>query len=206
MFIPQVQPEDVIAVLQDYDHHAKIYAPEVSSSKVLDKQGMRYHVVKETLSRNVITVGLRIEGIIDWSGDEQEGFSSHSTTTHVTEFEHAGTPRARERSPDQAKGWMWATDSWWHVTPNKEGACVTYETIALTRDVPWGWGWFLRGIIERFPAKTLTDMLDRTRCEVLSRKDSNITDKFNSTRTLPDKVPSKDVGWKSSRNELTGTE
>src|SRR5690242_1739520 len=32
MFIANVRPEDVTAVLQDYDHHAEIYAPEVSFS------------------------------------------------------------------------------------------------------------------------------------------------------------------------------
>ena len=163
MFIPHLRPEDVIAVLQDYDHHADIYAPEVSSSKLLDKQGGRYHVLHESLIRSVITVRLRIESVIDWSGDGQHGFASHSASIRVSEFDHAGTQRERVRTPDQAKGWMWATNSWWHVTPKADGASVTYETIVLTRDAPWGWGWLLRGMIERFPARTLTTMLDRTR-------------------------------------------
>jgi hypothetical protein len=169
MFIRQVRPQDVVAVLQDYDHHARIYAPDVSFSKLLDKEGQRYHVLHETLSRNLITVGLRIESVVDWSGNEQHGFRSHSTTTRVTEFEHAGTSRARERSPNQAKGWMWAEDSWWHVTPEAGGTCITYETLALTRDIPWGLGWILRPIAEQFPAETVTRMLQRTRAAVQSR-------------------------------------
>jgi hypothetical protein len=197
MFIPHVRPEDVVAVLQDYDHHAEIYAPDVSSSKLVDKQGSRYRVLHETLSRNLITVGLRIDSVVDWFGDGQHGFSSHSTTIRVSEFEHAGTPRARERSPDQAKGWMWATDSWWHVTPKAEGACVTYEMIALTRDIPWGWGWLLRGIVERFPAKTLTDMLDRTRNAVLSRRNGSITVEASPAVTFSESAQTKAAGPKN---------
>jgi hypothetical protein len=173
LFIAHVRPQDVVAVLQDYDHHARIYAPDVRVSKLLDRQGGRYHVLHETLSRSLIMVGLKIESIVDWSAYDQDEFSSHSMTMRVTEFEHAGTPGARERTPEQAKGWMWSEDSWWRVTRQADGACVTYETIALTRDIPWGWGWLLRGIIERFPANTLTDMLQRTRYEVLSRKHLN---------------------------------
>ena len=181
MLIPNVRAQDVVTLLQDYDHHAEIYGPEVRSSKLLDKQGARYHVLHESLSRNLITVGLKIESVIEWSGDEQAGFSSHSHTVRVTEFEHAGTPRARERTPNQAKGWMWSEDSWWHVISEADGACVTYETIALTRDIPWGWGWLVRSTIERFPAKTLSDMLDRTRYAVLSRFCRQDHDAFPTT-------------------------
>lgn len=197
MFIAHVRPDDVIAVLQDYDHHADIYAPDVSSSKLLDKQGSRYHVLHETLSRSLITVGLKIDSVVDWSADGQHGFSSHSAAIHVSEFEHAGTPRARERSPEQAKGWLWANDSWWHVTPKVDGTCVTYETIALTRDIPWGWGWLLRGIVERFPAKTLTEMLDRTRSAVLSRKDTSITVEAIPAVASPEKAQTRDGGLKN---------
>jgi hypothetical protein len=170
MLIPHVRPEDVVAVLRDYDHHAQIYGPEVRSSKLLDKQGERYHVLHETLSRNIIAIGLKIESVVDWSRDGQDGFSSHSTTTRVTELERAGTPRARERTPSQAKGWMWAEDSWWRISPKADGACVTYETVALTRDIPWGLGWLLHPIVDRFPADTMTNMLVRTRTAVESRE------------------------------------
>jgi hypothetical protein len=49
MFIADVRLEDVTAVLQDYDHHAEIYAPEVSFSRLIDRQSSRYHVLHETL-------------------------------------------------------------------------------------------------------------------------------------------------------------
>lgn len=169
ILVPHVQSEDVVAELEDYDHHASIFTPDVRSSKLLDREGERYHVLYETLTHNVITVGLKIDSIVYWSGDEQNGYSSHSTTTRVTEFERPGTPRARERSLDEAKGWIWALDSWWHVTPDPRGACVSYEMLALTRDIPWGLGWLLRPIAEHFPADTLTNMLLRTRSAAESR-------------------------------------
>jgi hypothetical protein len=172
IFIEHVGAGDVISLLQDYDHHANVYAPEVTYSKLIDKQGSRYHVVHESLSRNLLTVGLRIESIIEWSGDEQRGFSSHATTIRVNEIEHAGTPRARLRSPDQAKGWMWAENSWWHVIPKTNGVCLTYEAITLTRDIPWGLRWLVRPMAEHFPAETLSTMLQRTRAAVRSREDA----------------------------------
>jgi len=65
---------------------------------------------------------------------------------------------------------MWAEDSWWRVAPSKDGACVTYETLALTRDIPWGFGWVLRPLVDHFPPKTVANMLTRTRDAVESRE------------------------------------
>lgn len=170
MLVPGVTPEDVAALLRDYDRHAQVYAPEVTSSKLLDRQGSRYRVMHETLSRSVITVGLRIESVVDWHRVAADNLWSHAATVKVTELEHAGTPQARARTPEEAKGWLWRMDSWWHVTAQGSGACVTYENIALTRDVPWGLGWILRPIVTRYPAETLTKMLGRTRTAVLAEE------------------------------------
>jgi hypothetical protein len=79
--------------------------------------------------------------------------------------------RERERTPNQAKGWLWSEDSRWRVTTEAGGPCVTYETLALTRDIPWGLAWLLRPIADRFPAETLTNMLDRTRASVQMQQD-----------------------------------
>lgn len=190
MFIPNARPSDVVAILKDYDHHAQMYAPQVKFSKLLDKRGQRYHVVHETLVRSLITIGLKIESIVDWTGNDQSGFASHSSTTHVSEFEHAGTPRARERSPAEAKGWMWREDSWWDVIPEANGSCATYETIALTRDIPWGLRWLIRPMVERFPTETLTEMLEHTRAAVESRAGSQRIDYVSqiSGAALPDRL------------------
>ena len=170
MFVPHAQSEDIVTVLKDYDHHAEVFAPDVRYSRLLGREGSRYHVVHETLSKNLITVGLRIESLVDWSGNEQDGFASHSHTVRVTEFEHAGTRHAIERTANQTKGWLWSEDSWWHVSHQSGGACVTYEIIALTRDIPRGLGWLLRPIADRFPVETLTNMLLRTRAAVQWRE------------------------------------
>jgi len=170
MFIPDVRPEEVASTLRDYDHHSLMYAPEVTYSKLIDRDDMRYHVLHVTLTRSVLVVGLQIESLVDWHEEKQERFWSHSRTVRVTELEHAGTPRARPRSPAEAKGWLWAIDSWWHVAGEGRGSCITYETLALTRDYPRGWGCLLRPIAEHFPAETLTNMLRRTRAAVQSRE------------------------------------
>lgn len=170
MLIPGVGPGDVAAVLSDYNHHAQVYGPELTASKILDHNGSRYRVLHETLTRSVITVGLRIESVMDWHMVTADDWWSHAAVVRVTEMEHAGTPHATERTPQQAKGWLWRMDSWWHVTAQKNGTCVTYENISLTRDVPWGLGWILRPIVTRFPAETLTTMLRRTRNAVVAER------------------------------------
>jgi hypothetical protein len=38
MFIDNTRPEDVVAILTDYDHHARIYAPKVTFSKLLTNE------------------------------------------------------------------------------------------------------------------------------------------------------------------------
>jgi hypothetical protein len=171
VFVPGAQPEDVVAVLKDYDHHSEIYRPDVIHSQLLRQGGDRYDVLHETLTRSVVNVGLKIESTVEWHRVPPDTFWSYSSTVRVVEMEHPGTARVRERRPEEAKGWLWAMDSWWHIAPEREGACVTYEMIALTRDVPWGWGWLLRRVVERFPADTLTNLLQRTRAAVQARKE-----------------------------------
>src|SRR5690242_12566734 len=42
--VPEVTVSDVLALIQDYDHHKNIYAPEVIDSKLLSRRGNDFRV------------------------------------------------------------------------------------------------------------------------------------------------------------------
>ena len=61
VFIPSASLALVLARVQDYDHHKRYYAPEVMDSKLLRRQGDRFHIYYRLMKKKVITAVLNSE-------------------------------------------------------------------------------------------------------------------------------------------------
>ena len=95
VFVRGVSLDQAIALLQDYDRHATIYAPAVARSKVLARDGDSFRVLLRFFMKKVITV------VVD--GEHQARFTrlapdrAHSrvVSTRLNEVEDPGTERER---------------------------------------------------------------------------------------------------------------
>ena len=58
VFIPGAKLEDVLAVLEDYDHQSTYYSPDVERSKIESRDGDHFRVFLRFRRHKVITVVL----------------------------------------------------------------------------------------------------------------------------------------------------
>ncbi len=61
VFVPGARLQDAVALLQDYDRHAEVYAPAVQRSKRLSQDGDRFTVFLRFYQKKVIAVVVNSE-------------------------------------------------------------------------------------------------------------------------------------------------
>jgi len=153
--VPGAQPQDLLALLQDYNRLARYYAPEVVSSRALTVHGERATLAMRFKKQQVITV------VLDTEFDVQSRLTgagrgySFSRSTHVWQVDHPDSANERRRPEGDDDGFLWRLNSYWSFERRPEGLLMECEAVSLTRDVPAGLGWLIMPIIETLPRASL---------------------------------------------------
>ena len=94
VFIPGVRVRDTLTVMQDYDHHSSVFAPNVVRSKLLQRRGDSFKVFLRFYMKKMIAVTLNTEHDAQFTvvGPDRAYSSIHST--RIAEVEDAGRPRS----------------------------------------------------------------------------------------------------------------
>jgi len=161
--IPEVEVDDVLALVQDYDNHNNIYRPDVISSKLISHRGNNFHIYLRLLKKKIITVVLDTEHDVHYRRLDRHRWLCRSYSTRIAEVDDPGTPQERVQRPDIGHGFLWRLYSYWRFQEHKEGVCVECRAISLTRDVPFGLGWVIEPIIQKLPKESLIHTLEATR-------------------------------------------
>ena len=170
-FIPGAKLQNVVRVLEDYDHHAQYYAPDVEQSKIESHDGNHFLVFLRFRRHKVITVVLNTEHDVRYFPDSDTREHSRSSAVHVAEVENAGKTDEREKPPGDDGGYLWRMETWWRMEERDGGVYVQSEVVSLTRDIPAGLGWLIGPFVNSIPKETLTFTLEATRKAVeASRK------------------------------------
>jgi hypothetical protein len=162
-FIPGAKLQDVLRVLQDYDHHAQYYAPDVEQSKIESRDGDHFVVFLRFRRHKVITVVLNTEHDVRYFRDSETREHSRSSAVHIAEVENPGKPNEREKPPGEDGGFLWRMETWWRMEERDGGVFVQSEVVSLTRDIPAGLGWLIGPFVTSIPKETLTFTLEATR-------------------------------------------
>ena len=67
-------------------------------------------------------------------------------------------------------GFLWRLNSYWRFQEENGGVFVECESISLSRAIPFGLGWLLKGIIESVPQESLESTLTSIREGVTKRR------------------------------------
>jgi len=169
IFVPGARLEEVLRVLEDYDHQAEYYAPDVARSKIEARDSDHFTVLLRFRRQKVITVVLNTEHEIHYFRDSPTRAHSRSSATHIAEVENPGKTNEREKSRDEDNGFLWGMETWWRMEEKDGGVYVQSEVVSLTRDIPAGLGWMIGPFITNIPKETLTFTLEATRKAVLAR-------------------------------------
>jgi hypothetical protein len=163
VFIPGATVDKALSLLQDYDRHAQIYAPNVAASKLLSRNGNNFRVYLRFLMKKVITVVVNTEHEARFTRDAPNRASSRIYSTRIAEVESPGTPSEREKPVGNDGGYLWRLYSYWRVLERDGGTYVQCESISLTRDIPLGFGWLVRPFVTSIPRESLEFTLTTTR-------------------------------------------
>jgi hypothetical protein len=173
VFIPGARLEDVLAILQDYDHQSTYYAPDVERSKVESREADHFRVFLRFRRHKVITVVLNSEHDVRYFHDSPGRAHSRSSAVRIAEVENPGKSDEREKPPGDDGGFLWRMETWWRMEEGDGGVYVQSEAASLTRDIPTGLGWLIGPFVTSIPKETLQFTLEATRKAVEGRIGKN---------------------------------
>lgn len=169
-YIPGATVDDVLRVLEDYDHHSEYYKPDVERSKTIAHDGDHYVAFLRFRRHKVITVVLNTTHDVNYFRDSARRAHSRSSATKISEVENAGKNDEREKPPGDDGGFLWRMETWWRIEEKDGGVYIQSEVVSLTRDIPTGLGWMVGPFVSSIPKESLAFTMDATRKAVLAKK------------------------------------
>jgi hypothetical protein len=163
VFISGANLDDVLGVLEDYDHQSTYYAPDVERSKIESHEDDHFRVFLRFRRHKVITVVLNTEHEVRYFRDAPGRGHSRSSAVRIAEVENPGKGDEREKPPGDDGGYLWRMETWWRLEERDGGVYVQSEVASLTRDIPTGLGWLVGPFVTSIPKETLAFTLEATR-------------------------------------------
>jgi hypothetical protein len=163
VFIPGATVDQTVALLQDYDHHAGIYRPNVAASRILSHEGDVFRVYLRFYMKEIIAVTVNSDHEARFSRPARDRAQSRIYSTRIAEVENPGTPQEREKPVGHDGGYLWRLSTYWRFLERDGGTYLQCEAISLTRGIPMGFGWLIGPFVTSIPRESLTFTLETTR-------------------------------------------
>jgi hypothetical protein len=161
-FVPGVTLESLLSWLQDYDAHERFF-PEVEEARLLSRQGPEFRISYRLRRKKVITVFYNTDHTVVYRRHDTGRASSRSFTTRIAELEDAGEAREEERPIGNDRGFLWRLNSYWRFLEADGGVFVECESVSLSRSIPFGLSWLVKGYVESIPRESLDSTLTSIR-------------------------------------------
>ena len=150
-FVPRASVAQVLALVQDYDHLARYYHPDVQASRLIARHGDDFRIFMQLRKHKVVTVVLDTEYDVHYGRLDPQHWFSTSRSTRVDE---AG---------GGDHGFLWRLYTYWRFVEVRDGVIVQCEAISLTRDIPTGLGWVIGPFVTKIPRESLEFTMTATR-------------------------------------------
>jgi hypothetical protein len=158
VFIPNITTERLIQWIQDYDQHSR-YFKEVERSRLVSREGDTFRIFLRLVREKIVTVRYNTDHTVIYRHHDPARVSSRSFTTKIAELENAGTPSEVEKPIGDDRGFFWRLNSYWRFREEAGGVIVECESISLSRSLPFGLGWLIKGFVESVPRESLQTTL-----------------------------------------------
>jgi len=169
VFVPGVHLNEAVALMQDYDRHSTIFAPAITSSKILSHSGQKFRVALRFYVKKVIGVTMETENEAEFFNGGADRAYSRIRSTRITEIAEAGTPQEHPKPAGEENGFMWRLNTYWRFLERDGGTYIQCESLTLSRDVPFALAWIIRPFVTQVPKESLTFTLEKARA-ALSRR------------------------------------
>jgi len=170
VFVPGVKIDAVLELLEDYNHHATYFAPDVERAEIESHQGDRFRVFMRFRRKKIVTVVLDTEQEVSYFRDSRTRAHSRSSALWIRQVDQPGSREEKQRAPGNDDGFLWRMETWWRLEERNGGVYVQNQVVTLTRAIPIGLGWLLEPFLTKIPRETLAFTLEALRTAVLARE------------------------------------
>jgi hypothetical protein len=167
VFIPGATLQQTLRLLEDYDNHAKVFAPDVSRSKLLEHKGDFFRCYLRFYKKKVFTVVLDTVHEAVYHALSPTRATSVSHTTHINEVENHDEADERQKPEGHDGGYLWRLNNYWRFEEKDGGTYVQCEAITLTRDIPFLLKPIVGPYVTSVPRESLLNTLGHARKALL---------------------------------------
>jgi hypothetical protein len=167
IFVPGIQLAALQEWIRKYGEHDR-YFSDVENSRLISRQGDSYKFFYRLKRKKVITVVYNSEHTATYLPISDKRIASKGVATRIAQLADPGTPTEKELPVGEDGGYLWRLNSYWRFEEQDGGVFVECETLSLSRDIPFGVGWLIRGLVESVPRESLINTLTSLREGVLA--------------------------------------
>jgi len=162
-FIPGVNLNQALALLQDYEQYPVIYQPDVKRAKLLNTDGTHFNIYLRLYQKTVVTATFNAEFEVTYFRVNEHRANSRSYSKRIAEVENPDQPEERERPVGNDRGFLWRLYSYWRLEERDGGVYVELESVGLSRSVPVFFAWLVNPLLKSLPKSYLSRVLNSTR-------------------------------------------
>ena len=162
IYVPDISLRSLLDWIQDYDQHER-YFMEVEKSQLLSRDGPEFRIFYRLRRKKVITVYYNTQHTVVYRQLDSRRAASRSATTRIAELDHAGEADESEKPAGTDRGFLWRLNSYWRFQESDGGVFVECESVSLSRAIPFGFGWLVKGYVESIPRESLENTLTSIR-------------------------------------------
>jgi hypothetical protein len=169
IFVPRATLAQTLAFMQDYDHNAEYFRPDIVRSKMIKHEGDDYLVQQRFYKKKIITTVIETDQHVHYHVVDSARAWSRSRDTRVQEVENAGRFDERLDSEGHDRGFVWKLNAFWRFKEKDGGTYLECTAISLSRDIPIGLGWMVGSLVSNLSKESLTFTLITSRTEIAKK-------------------------------------
>jgi hypothetical protein len=163
VFVPGATLAQTLAFMQDYDHNAEYFKPDIVRSRILKHEGDDYLVEQRFYKKKIITTVIETDEQVHYQVVDSKHAWSRSRDTRVQEVDNAGRSDERLEPEGHDKGFVWKLNTFWLFEEKDGGTYLECLAISLSRDIPTGLGWIVGSLVTNLSKESLAFTLTTTR-------------------------------------------
>jgi hypothetical protein len=156
--------------MQDYNHNANYFQPEIVSSKILKHEGDDYFVQQRFYKKKIITTVMETDQQVHYHVVDGTRAWSRSRDTRVQQVDNWGRSDEHLESEGHDKGFVWKLNAFWRFEEKNGGTYLECMAISLSRDIPIGLGWMVGSLVANLSKESLTFTLTTSRTEITKKR------------------------------------
>jgi hypothetical protein len=167
VYIPDTSIDKVLAVLQDFDRHSKIY-PEIVRSRLVNRQGndvVGYWRLER--KQQFVPAVFDVQDEAHYRQLAPGKWICRAYANDIREVQDAGSSKEKDSPLGEGLGLLWRFNAFWSLEASGSGVLAECRTISLSRAIPSGMGWIIKPFIQNVPRESLASTLQNTRKTLL---------------------------------------